>query len=159
MKSFVGGMHNCFPIMFLREAIREVRCRWYAQLFPNRGLPPDARYLIHPRMHVVNCHQNTEAADLLGGLRPLRGRDILVQDLRDRAGAFVGRCIDAAGGGVREEHVKVDTSAMGVPELTATVQVREAQSPPLLEQKVHEMSRVRDVFFYAGRFIPMRQGG
>lgn len=40
-------------------------------------------------MHVVNCHQNTEAADLLGGLRPLRGRDVLVSELRERGQQFL----------------------------------------------------------------------
>lgn len=43
-------------------------------------------------MHVVNCHQNTEAADLLGGLRPLRGRDRLAGELKERAAEFLGRC-------------------------------------------------------------------
>lgn len=46
-------------------------------------------------MHVVNCHQNTEAADLLGGLRPLRGREMLVQELRERGGQFLRRCVEA----------------------------------------------------------------
>lgn len=47
------------------------------------------------RMHVVNCHQNTEAADLLGGLRPVRGRDFLIRDFRERAKSFVKHCADA----------------------------------------------------------------
>lgn len=40
----------------------------------------------------MNCHQNTEAADLLGGLRPLRGRDRLAEELRERAKEFLRRC-------------------------------------------------------------------
>lgn len=48
--------------------------------------------LLFTRMHIVNCHQNTEAADLLGGLRPLRGRDKLVSELRQRARCFLQRC-------------------------------------------------------------------
>ncbi|CAM9179052.1 unnamed protein product, partial [Ectocarpus sp. 8 AP-2014] len=51
--------------------------------------------LLRRRMNVVNCHQNTEAADLLGGLRPLRGRDVLVEELRGRAKVFVERCAKA----------------------------------------------------------------
>lgn len=43
-------------------------------------------------MHVVNCHQNTEAADLLGGLRPLRGRDRLAEELRERSREFLRLC-------------------------------------------------------------------
>ncbi|CAM9114855.1 unnamed protein product [Choristocarpus tenellus] len=56
--------------------------------------------LLGRRMHVVNCHQNTEAADLLGGLRPLRGRDLLVKELRDRATLFLEMCA-----GIRVENV------------------------------------------------------
>lgn len=41
---------------------------------------------------MVNCHQNTEAADLLGGLRPVRGRDRLAEVLRERAAEFLRRC-------------------------------------------------------------------
>lgn len=44
---------------------------------------------------MVNCHQNSEAADLLGGLRPLRGRDRLVEELRERAHIFLHRCAEA----------------------------------------------------------------
>lgn len=51
--------------------------------------------ILADRMHVVNCHQNTEAADLLGGLRPLRGRDRLAQELRERSGEFLRRCSEA----------------------------------------------------------------
>eukprot|EP00903_Cladosiphon_okamuranus_P014927 g13820.t2 len=88
--------------------------------------------LLNRRMHVVNCHQNTEAADLLGGLRPLRGRDVLVQELRDRARSFVQRCIDSAGAIVHEDQdqPRLHPSAggrspldtMDVVELTAAVQ-------------------------------------
>lgn len=46
----------------------------------------------------MNCHQNTEAADLLGGLRPLRGRNLLVQELRQRGRDFIKRCAEALGG-------------------------------------------------------------
>lgn len=52
-------------------------------------------WILADRMHVVNCHQNTEAADLLGGLRPLRGRDRLAQELRERSGEFLRRCSEA----------------------------------------------------------------
>lgn len=41
---------------------------------------------------MINCHQNTEAADLLGGLRPLRGRERLVTELRKRGQEFIVRC-------------------------------------------------------------------
>ncbi len=86
------------------------------------------------RMHVVNCHQNTEAADLLGGLRPVRGRELLVQDLRDRAKVFVARCESVAGGhGLGGDDAMDDDFAgaasspldtADVAGLTAAVQVR-----------------------------------
>lgn len=41
---------------------------------------------------MVNCHQNTEAADLLGGLRPLRGREALISKLRAQGDEFMLRC-------------------------------------------------------------------
>lgn len=90
-------------------------------------------------MHVVNCHQNTEAADLLGGLRPLRGRDILVQELRDRAKALSHRCVEAAGGGILEGHVQPPAGVaspfdtMDVAGVTASVQVTKARKAPLSE--------------------------
>lgn len=84
---------------------------------------------------MVNCHQNTEAADLLGGLRPLRGRDILVEELRDRAKAFVERCVNLAGGDADavEEHLHAPAGGaspldtMDVEGLTGAVQVRNAR--------------------------------
>ncbi|CAM9190807.1 unnamed protein product [Chrysoparadoxa australica] len=41
---------------------------------------------------VVNCHQNSEAGDLLGGLRPVRGRSELCAKLAAEATAFLGNC-------------------------------------------------------------------
>lgn len=84
-------------------------------------------------MHVVNCHQNTEAADLLGGLRPLRGRDILIEEFRTKAKSFVKRCSDTLDGvGNEDEDAVEDTrgreelslDTLGVAELMAAVQVR-----------------------------------
>lgn len=82
----------------------------------------------------MNCHQNTEAADLLGGLRPLRGRELLVQELRERAKAFVARCEGVAGGRGLEGDDAMDDDSIGaasspldtadVAGLTAAVQVR-----------------------------------
>lgn len=66
-------------------------------------------------MHVVNCHQNTEAADLLGGLRPLRGWDGLVKELRYRAKKFLARSLLAIGrGAVEGEPVLEELGLEGV---------------------------------------------
>lgn len=81
-------------------------------------------------MHVVNCHQNTEAADLLGGLRPLRGRDLLVQELRERAREFMKQCPKAADGstdgtpGDASSGVGPDLDTVDVSGVIAAVQVR-----------------------------------
>lgn len=39
--------------------------------------------LYQRHLHVVNCHANSETSDLLGGLRPLRGRDAKVFSMVD----------------------------------------------------------------------------
>ena len=38
--------------------------------------------LLRQHLHVVNCHQHTEAGDLLGSLRPVRGKDKVQTQLR-----------------------------------------------------------------------------
>ncbi|KAJ1979967.1 AAA ATPase midasin [Dimargaris verticillata] len=45
------------------------------------------------QLHIVNCHQNTETADILGGQRPSRHRASVAADLRTRLQAFL---VDAA---------------------------------------------------------------
>lgn len=41
------------------------------------------------KLHIVNCHQQTETADLVGGLRPVRRRDALCAALYDLAREFL----------------------------------------------------------------------
>ncbi|KAJ2886267.1 AAA ATPase midasin, partial [Coemansia asiatica] len=36
------------------------------------------------RLHIVNCHQNTESSDILGGQRPVRNRNALIAAARER---------------------------------------------------------------------------
>lgn len=38
--------------------------------------------LLNQRLHVLNCHQHTETSDFLGCLRPVRGKEKIVQDLQ-----------------------------------------------------------------------------
>lgn len=40
--------------------------------------------LFHQKLHILNCHQHTETADFLGGLRPIRGREQLAQQLKTK---------------------------------------------------------------------------
>ncbi len=40
------------------------------------------------RLSVINCHQHTETADFLGGLRPVRGKERTLTDLRTRLHSF-----------------------------------------------------------------------
>jgi midasin len=37
--------------------------------------------LLKQKLHILNCHQHTETADFLGGLRPVRGKDQIVTQL------------------------------------------------------------------------------
>ena len=37
--------------------------------------------LLNQHLEILNCHQNTEAADFIGGLRPVRGKDTLEAQL------------------------------------------------------------------------------
>jgi midasin (ATPase involved in ribosome maturation) len=48
--------------------------------------------LLNRPLHVVNCHASTEAADLLGGLRPVRGRDTLTLTLKQKCTDFTAVC-------------------------------------------------------------------
>jgi midasin len=48
--------------------------------------------LLNRPLHVVNCHASTEAADLLGGLRPVRGRDTLTLTLKQKCTDFIVAC-------------------------------------------------------------------
>ncbi|CAM9165037.1 unnamed protein product [Ectocarpus sp. 4 AP-2014] len=87
--------------------------------------------LLRRRMHVVNCHQNTEAADLLGGLRPLRGRDVLVDELRDRAKLFVERCTKAGhegGDGIEWSGENLDVVGLMAAVQAAWAKLRQEQS-------------------------------
>ena len=34
------------------------------------------------KLHIVNCHQNSETSDLIGGFRPIRGKDAAIARLR-----------------------------------------------------------------------------
>jgi midasin (ATPase involved in ribosome maturation) len=38
---------------------------------------------LNTKLHIVNCHANTETADLLGGYRPVRGRQAAIDSLRE----------------------------------------------------------------------------
>jgi midasin len=43
------------------------------------------------RLHTVNCHQNTETADLIGGLRPIRNKASLEADAIQEATQLLGQ--------------------------------------------------------------------
>ncbi|TFY72597.1 hypothetical protein EVG20_g419 [Dentipellis fragilis] len=44
---------------------------------------------VHKRLVAVNCHQNTETADLIGGLRPVRDRTAIVAEATQQAIALL----------------------------------------------------------------------
>ena len=41
------------------------------------------------RLHILNCHQNTETADLIGGYRPVRGKEGAVRAARAAISAYL----------------------------------------------------------------------
>ncbi|KAL6070950.1 Midasin [Balamuthia mandrillaris] len=47
--------------------------------------------LLKQRLHILNCHQQTETADFLGGLRPVRGKEAI----RTKCKALVAQCFAA----------------------------------------------------------------
>ena len=107
-------------------------------------------------MHVVNCHQNTEAADLLGGLRPLRGRDRLAEELRERSGEFLRLCSVASRRLLRSHQgvdVEGDIAAGDVVE-GADVPVKTG-TPVMVVDKmsVDGLTRIIQVRFWRGSFV------
>ena len=53
--------------------------------------------LLERALHVVNCHASTETSDLLGGLRPLRGKDLIVGQIFEDVKELMGMSIAAKG--------------------------------------------------------------
>jgi midasin len=49
--------------------------------------------LLDRELKIVNCHASTETSDLLGGLRPLRGRKVILAQMLDAAGKLLS-CFD-----------------------------------------------------------------
>eukprot|EP01116_Phalansterium_solitarium_P008707 TRINITY_DN2266_c0_g2_i3.p1 TRINITY_DN2266_c0_g2~~TRINITY_DN2266_c0_g2_i3.p1 ORF type:complete len:1859 (-),score=760.71 TRINITY_DN2266_c0_g2_i3:142-5718(-) len=45
--------------------------------------------LFRRRLHILNCHQHTETADFLGGLRPVRGKNKLQGEIAARVAQFI----------------------------------------------------------------------
>lgn len=43
-------------------------------------------------MDIINCHANTETSDLLGGLRPLRGRKTILSDMTVHVKSLIQLC-------------------------------------------------------------------
>lgn len=74
--------------------------------------------LLKRRLHIVNCHQHTETADLLGGLRPVRGKSRSADDVVVAFDRFVEHCraLHAAlsGGEAAESDPEAARSLFGV---------------------------------------------
>lgn len=71
----------------------------------------------------MNCHQNTEAADLLGGLRPLRGRDLLVSELRERGQEFLGQAAALCAVGGADVDVEIALDGLDVDAVVKALEV------------------------------------
>ena len=49
--------------------------------------------LLKKDLQIINCHASTETSDILGGLRPLRGRNNILLDVMTESKALVKMCI------------------------------------------------------------------
>lgn len=45
--------------------------------------------IVHKKLHSLNCHQNTETADLIGGLRPVRNRAAIESEVLQEASTIL----------------------------------------------------------------------
>jgi midasin len=52
--------------------------------------------ILQRQVTVVNCHASTETSDILGGFRPVRGRQIIVQEMIDKSVALVQEWSDSS---------------------------------------------------------------
>eukprot|EP01033_Poteriospumella_lacustris_P008968 gene8969-6442_t len=50
----------------------------------------------HRPIRILNCHQTTETADIIGSLRPVRGRQQLLADASAQLSALVHECLTAS---------------------------------------------------------------
>jgi len=66
-------MHSNEPILLVGETGtgKTTVCQLYAQA-------------VGQHLHIINCHQHTETADFVGGLRPTRGRSLAIGELARR---------------------------------------------------------------------------
>ena len=82
------------------------------------------------RLHIINCHQHTETADFLGGLRPARGRAFQIETLGERVGryeALVASAVAAATGTMEEEatpNTAAPTADAGMDAAVAALEAR-----------------------------------
>ena len=63
------------------------------------------------KLHIINCHQHTETADFLGGLRPARGRAFQVEALAKRVASFEAQAAAIAASGAAPMDVEATTGA------------------------------------------------
>lgn len=47
------------------------------------------REILQRDLHIVNCHATTETSDLIGGLRPVRGRGAMALEIQDKFQSFL----------------------------------------------------------------------
>jgi MoxR-like ATPase len=53
-------------------------------------------FLLHRKMHIINCHQHTDAADFIGGYRPVRDREKIEGQLLQELQALLCDTSDGA---------------------------------------------------------------
>lgn len=53
--------------------------------------------ILHSKLQIINCHATTETSDLIGGLRPVRGRNTIVEMMLRKVNDLLKRWPDQAG--------------------------------------------------------------
>ena len=46
------------------------------------------------RIRILNCHQSTETSDIIGGLRPVRGKEAMIEQAREDLGRLLDACLE-----------------------------------------------------------------
>lgn len=80
-----GALDHSEPVLLVGDtgAGKTMACQLYAAMH-------------HRPIRILNCHQTTETADIIGSLRPVRGRQQLLADASAQLSALVLECLTAS---------------------------------------------------------------
>eukprot|EP00741_Cyanophora_paradoxa_P000351 tig00000403_g342.t1 len=110
------------------------------------------------KLVIVNCHQGTETADLIGGFRPVRGRDLVRAQLLERAAELLRACGEE---GPALESPEVAAERCEAACARAADAGRDSEELRRLRAEVEELQgRYRALFrWYDGPLVEAMRGG